>query len=45
MKNLENFGVEEMKTSEMREVQGGFLGGLLLLAILITVGVLVNKIE
>ncbi|GAA3657505.1 class IIb bacteriocin, lactobin A/cerein 7B family [Flavivirga jejuensis] len=38
MKNLENFGIQEMNTKEMKEVNGGFWG-LFALAVVIAIAV------
>lgn len=43
MKHLENYGVQELNAKELKSIEGGFWASLLLAAILITVGVLLNK--
>jgi bacteriocin-like protein len=43
MKNLENFGVQELNAKELEEVSGGFLG--LLLGVVFVTGLLWGLID
>lgn len=42
MKNLESFGVRELSTKEMKQVNGGFLAFLIAIAIMIAAGIIAN---
>jgi lactobin A/cerein 7B family class IIb bacteriocin len=42
MRNLENLGVQELNTKEMKDINGGFLGILLVVSLIIVAGIFAN---
>jgi lactobin A/cerein 7B family class IIb bacteriocin len=42
MKNLESLGVQELNTKEIKEINGGFLGILIAVTIIIAAGIFAN---